>query len=145
MTENRTAGLYALALVPTVAAALVVSGWVMDVSKHQAPRQPSGAGEWALNILPAFATGLLIFLVVARFVRIGQIDASSLRAHVRRSAVLYAVTFALGALLLHDGGSPDFWSLGQIVLWIWVTTVAGIVADAIAALRTRGGGTVTVP
>jgi len=62
--------LYALALVPTVVAALVVSGWVMDVSKHQAPGLPSDAGEWALNILPAFATGLLIFLIVARFVRI---------------------------------------------------------------------------
>src|SRR5512146_1993737 len=120
MTQNRAAGLYALALVPTVAVALAVSGWVMDVSKHQAPGQPSGAGEWALNILPAFATGLLIFLVVARFVRIRQIDASSLRAHVRRSVMLYAVTFVLGALLVHDGGSPDFWSLGQIVLWIWV-------------------------
>jgi hypothetical protein len=139
MTQNRAAGLYALALVPTVVAALAVSGWVMDVSKHQAPGLPSGAGEWALNILPAFATGLLIFLIVARFVRIRSLDGTSLRAHVRRSAALYVVTFGLGALLLHDGGSPDFWSLGQIVLWTWVTSLAGVAADAITELVARPG------
>ena len=137
MTQNRAAGLYALALVPTVGAALAVSGWVMDVSKHQAPGLPSGAGEWALNILPAFATGLLTFLIVARLVRIRPLEGTSLRAHVRRSAVLYVVTFGLGALLLHDGGSPDFWSMGQIVLWTWVTSAAGVVADAITVLVAR--------
>ena len=145
MTQNRAAGLYTLALVPTVIASLAVSGWVMDVSKHQAPGLPSGPGEWALNILPAFATGLLIFLIVARFVRIRPLDGTSLRAHVRRSTALYVVTLGLGALLLHDGGSPDFWSLGQIVLWIWVTAVGGVVADAITELLQRGRAVVTGP
>jgi hypothetical protein len=42
VTESRAAGLYALALVPAGGVALAVSGWVMDLSKHQAPGLPSG-------------------------------------------------------------------------------------------------------
>jgi hypothetical protein len=43
--------------------------------------------------------------------------------------VLYVVALGLGVILLHDAPSPDFWSLGQLVLWPWLAAVAGIVAD----------------
>jgi hypothetical protein len=68
VTEVRVAALYTVALVPAGGLALALSGWVMDLSKHQAPELPSGVDGWALNIVPAFATGLLVFLALARFV-----------------------------------------------------------------------------
>jgi len=38
---------------------------------------------------------------------------------------------------LHDGPRPEFWSFGQLVLWLWVASVAGIVADGSAVRSCR--------
>ncbi|MGH7517088.1 MAG: hypothetical protein ACREOC_06420 [Gemmatimonadales bacterium] len=141
MTEHRVAGLYALALVPVGGVALAVSGWVMDLSTHQAPGLPSGVDGWALNLLPASAVGLLGYLALARFVGDGCPGGHWLRGHTRRSAALYLVALGLGVLLLHDGRSPDFWSLGQLVLWVWLAAVGGIVADGLIVLHRRRGAT----
>jgi hypothetical protein len=128
VTDGRVAAIYALALVPAGGLAVAASAWVMDLSK-QPLGQPSGLDGWALNIVPALTAGLLVYLGLARVVgartRIGR----SLGGHVRRTAVLYVVALGLGAILLHDAPSPDFWSLGQLVLWPWLAAVAGIVAD----------------
>jgi hypothetical protein len=108
VTDRRAAGLYAVTLVPAAGAAVALSGWVMDLSTNQAPGMPSGLDGWALNIVPALAAGLLMFLVLARFVHARLTGAQSLARHVRRSASSYLVALGLGALLLHDGRSPDF-------------------------------------
>lgn len=144
MTERRITGLYALAFVPLGGAALAVSGWVMDLSMHQAPGLPSGVDGWALNIVPAFAVGLLGYLALAHFVGAGRSGGSALRGHARRSAALYLVALGLGVLLLHDARSPDFWSMGQLVLWLWLAAAAGIVADGLAVLHRRRRASTTV-
>jgi hypothetical protein len=130
VSDRQAAGLYALALLPAAVLAFAASGWVMDATGHGAPGQPSGLGAWALNVLPPLAAGFAVYLPVARFVRARRVGPSSLGAHVRRSAVLYALALALGVLLLHDARRPEFWSLGQLVLWLWLVPVAGIAADA---------------
>jgi hypothetical protein len=138
VTDRQAAGLYALALLPAGGLALAASGWVMDLTNHQAPGRPSGVVAWTLNVVPALAIGLLVYLGVARFVRARRVGASSVVSHLRRSAALYVAALSLGALLLHDAGSPDFWSLGQLVLWSWLVPVAGVAADAWTLLRPRG-------
>lgn len=118
MTESRAAGLYALVFLPAGAVALALSGWVMDLSTRQAPRAPSGIEGWTLNVVPALATGLLVYFALGVFVGAGYATRPWFAGHARRSAVLYLVAVGLGALLLHDAGSPDFWSFGQLVLWV---------------------------
>lgn len=80
---------------------------------------------------------LLVYLGLARVfaARLGR--GRSLGGHLKRSAVLYVVALGLGALLLHDAPSPDFWSLGQLVLWPWLAAVAGIVADVSSGASRR--------
>ena len=134
MTQNRATILYALTLLPVGAVAVALSGWVMNISGNQAPRAPSGLGGWALNIVPALATGLLAYFALARFVDVTSSGSPSFAAHAKRSAVLYVVALGLGVVMLHDAGSQDFWSLGQLVLWLWLAAVGGIVADALAYL-----------
>ena len=138
MTDRRVAGLYALALLPAGGLALAASGWVMDLTMHQAPGRPSGLVGWALNALPALAAGLLVYLPLARFVRAGRVGTGSLGGHVRRCAALYAAALAIGVPLAHDASRPDFWSLGQLALWSWLVPVAGIAADAWTARRRSG-------
>lgn len=135
MTDGRAAGLYALALLPAVALALAAGGFAMDLAKRGVPGRPSGAAGWALNVLPALAAGLLVYLPLARFVQGRCEGASPLGGHVRRCAALYLVAVGLGAPLLHDAGRPEFWSFGQLALWSWLVPVAGIAADAVAAAR----------
>jgi hypothetical protein len=109
----------------------------MDLSKLSVPGLPSGAGGWSLNVVPSFAVGLLAYLALARFVDAGSAGGHRLRGHARRCAALYLVALGLGVVLLHDGSSPDFWSLGQLVLWLWLVAVAGIVGDGLAVLHGR--------
>ena len=134
MTDRRAAVLYAAALVPTAGAAVALSAWVMDLSKNQASGMPSGLDGWALNVVPALAAGLLVYLILAHFVHARLTGAHSFGRHVRRSGALYFVALGLGVLLLHDGPSPDFWTFGQLVLWPWLVAVAGIAADALAPM-----------
>lgn len=137
MTQNRATILYALSLLPVGAVAVALSGWVMNISGNQAPRTPSGLAGWALNIVPALATGLLAYFGLARFAGAARSGSSSFAAHAKRTAVLYLVALGLGVVMLHDAGSPDFWSLGQLVLWLWLVAVGGIVADAFTVLQTK--------
>jgi hypothetical protein len=51
--------------------------------------------------------------------------------------VLYLVAIGLGAVMLHDARSQDFWSFGQFVLWLWLVAIGGIVADALAVLKAK--------
>jgi hypothetical protein len=134
MTDRRAAAVYALVLLPTWFATLAVGGWVMDVWK-QTPRLPSGVFGWAINILPASLIGLLVYLALGFVMRPSRPGLHPFAVHARRSAPLYAVALALGALILHDAGSPEFWSFGQLALWIWLATVAGIIADGLTVLR----------
>ena len=135
MTDRRVFALYAVALVPAGGLAVALSAWVMDLSRNQAPRMPSGLNGWALNVIPAFGAGLLMYLILARVVHARLTGTSSFVGHVRRSASLYLLALVLGVVLLHDGPSPDFWSFGQLVLWPWLVAVAGIVADGLTALH----------
>ncbi len=137
MTDNRAAGVYALAFVPIGGAAVALSGWLMDLTSQQSSRAPAGVSAWAANIVPALVVGLLGYFALARFVGARLDDGRTFAAHARRSAALYLVAVVLGAVLLHDAGSQDFWSLGQLVLWPWLTAVAGIVADAVTMLQRR--------
>jgi hypothetical protein len=137
MTRNRATVFYALAFLPVSAVAVALSGWVMNISNTQAPRAPAGLDGWVLNILPAFATGLLAYLALARFVDVARSGTPSFAGHAKRSAVLYLVAIGLGAVLLHDARSQDFWSFGQFVLWFWLVAIGGIAADALTVLRTK--------
>ena len=137
MTDGRAAGLYAVSLVPASVVAVALSAWVMDLTSTHSSRMPSGLEGWTLNLVPAFAAGLAIYLILARVVHARLSGARSFASHVRRSASLYVMALGLGVLLLHDGPSQDFWSFGQLVLWPWLVAVAGIVADGLTALRAR--------
>jgi hypothetical protein len=135
VTDGRAAALYALALVPVGAAAVALSGWIMDVSHQPSAGPPSGVDGWALNVVPAFAVGLIGYWMLARYVGRRLVGGHAVSGHLRRGAVLYIVTVGLGVLMLHDAGRPEFWSFGQIVLWPWLVAVAGIFADALTVLR----------
>jgi hypothetical protein len=137
MTERHAVVLYAVTLVPAGWVAVALSAWVMDRSGNGAPRMPSGLDGWALNVVPAFAAGMVIYLILARVVHARLTGTSSVGGHVRRSAWPYLVAIGLGVLLLHDGRSPDFWSFGQLVLWPWLAAVGGIVADGLTTLQWR--------
>lgn len=137
MTDRQAAALYALALLPAGGLAFAASGWVMDVTKHGVPGRPSGVLGWAFNVVPALGAGLLVYLALARRVQARLVGQPSAAAHLRRSLVLYAVVAGLGALLLHDARKPEFWSLGQLVLWAWLVAVAGVAADAATLRRAR--------
>lgn len=144
MTDGRAAGLYAVSLVPAIGVAVALSAWVMDLSGNQVPGLPSGLDGWTLNTVPALAVGLSIYLILARVAHAGPTGTHWFGSHVRRSVSLYVVALGLGALLLHDGPSQDFWSWIQIVLWPWLVAVAGIVADGLTARRARRRQTSTV-
>ena len=131
MTNGRAAALYAAVFVPAGALAVAISGWVMDLSRQQAPRAPSGVAGWTLNIVPAFVVGLFAYFALTRFVGAVRAQAGSRSGHFLRCAALYLIVFVLGAILLHDAGSQDFWSMGQIVLWLWLVALGGIVADGL--------------
>lgn len=135
MTDGRAAGVYALALAPTAVAALAVGGLVMDLADRSAPGRPSGVGGWVLNIVPALAIGLLSYFALAHFVRPAPGAQHTPAAHARRCAALYLVALGLGVGLVHDAGSPDFWSLGQLVFWPWLVAVGGILADGLIVWR----------
>ena len=145
LPENRVAGLYALAFLPAAGAALVASGWVMDRWQRQAPGPPSDTAGWLLNVLPSLSVGLVVYLALAHALVSASPGRHSRRAHLRRSVALYVAVLGLGALLLHDGGSPDFWRFGQLVLWPWVTAVAGIVADVLTTIRRSRGAAARGP
>jgi hypothetical protein len=119
-------------------AAIAASAWVMDLSHLQAPRPAWDATGSLLNVVPSLLVGFLGYLALARWAGPAAPGRDARRAHLRRSRALYVVVLVLGVLLLHDGGSPDFWSFGQLVLWPWVTAVAGVLADGLTALRGRG-------
>jgi len=139
VTDKRVAGVYAAVFVPVAGAAIAASAWVMDLS-HRASGPGSDAAGWLLNVLPSLAVGFLAYLALGRWVVSATPDRDQRRAHLWRSVALYVVVLALGVLLLHDGGSPDFWSFGQLVLWPWVTAVAGILADGLTTMRLRRRG-----
>jgi len=130
VTNSRAAVLYAAVFVPAGALAVALSGWVMDLSMHQAPRAPSGVDGWTLNIVPPFVIGLLAYFALTRFAGAGR-QSHSFSGHFLRCAALYLIVVGLGAVLLHDAGSPDFWSMGQIVLWLCLAALGGIVADGL--------------
>ena len=117
--------------------AIAASAWVMDLTHLQAPRPAWDATGWLLNVLPSLAIGFLGYFALGRWVSPATPGRGSRGGHLRRSAALYVVVIALGVLLLHDGGSPDFWSFGQLVLWPWVTAIAGILADGLTTIRQR--------
>jgi hypothetical protein len=131
VTDSRAAALYAAVFIPAGALAVALSSWVMDLSMQQAPRAPSGVDGWTLNIVPAFVVGLLSYFALSRFAGAGRTQGRSLSRHFLRSAALYLIVVGLGAVLLHDAGSPEFWSMGQIVLWLWLAALGGIVADGL--------------
>jgi hypothetical protein len=109
----------------------------MDVSGNGSPAAPSGVNGWTLNIVPGLVIGLLTYIPLARYVGAGKAEGRSLAGHARRCATLYVVAVGLGVILLHDAGSPEFWSFGQIMLWVWFVAVAGIMADGITVMRQR--------
>ena len=121
-----------MAFVVVAVAAVAASAWVMDLAHRGGQASPSDIEGWILNIVPSLAVGLAAYLALARaMVPTGA--PRSRRGHLRRCAALYAVALGLGVPLLHDGGNPDFWRFGQLVLWPWVTALAGILGDGLMA------------
>src|SRR5262245_29932785 len=137
MTQGWAAALYALALLPSSVGALALGGLVMDLSNNSIPGRPSGLAGWLLNLLPALTVGLVAYLALGRFVRPAPEARHTLAEHAGRCSVLYVVAVGLGAGLLHDAGSADFWSLGQLVFWPWLVAVGGIAADGLTTRRRR--------
>jgi hypothetical protein len=138
LTDNGVAGVYAIAFVVVAVAAVAASAGVMDLFHRGGQGAPGDLAGWLLNLLPSLCVGAAAYLGLARAVLRGGASPRRWRRHLRRSAALYLVALGFGILLLHDGGNPDFWRFGQLVLWPWVTAVAGIAADAITAARIRG-------
>jgi hypothetical protein len=138
LTDNGVAGVYAVAFVVVAAAAVTASAGVMDLFHRGGQGAPGDLEGWLLNLVPSLCVGAAAYLVLARAVLGGDASPHPWRRHLRRSAALYVVALGLGILMLHDGGNPDFWRFGQLVLWPWVAALAGIIADAMAVARTRG-------
>lgn len=138
LTDNGVAGVYAVAFVVVAVAAVAASAGVMDLFHRGGQGAPGDLEGWLLNLLPSLGVGAAAYLGLARAALRGGASPHPWRRHLRRSAALYVVALGLGILLLHDGGNPDFWRFGQLVLWPWAAAVAGIAADAMAAARIRG-------
>lgn len=138
MTSGRAAAIYAVALVFVAGIALLVTGSLMDLA-GATPHRPAGFFQWSLNVVPPAIVGLGSYAWLSRLVARRQANGHSLANHVRRCSPLYLVAVVVGAPLIHDAPSQDFWSLGQLVLWPWLATVAGIAADASTTLGGRAG------
>ena len=137
MTNGRAAAVYSLVLPFAAGATLVIGGWLMDVF-HQIPRRPHGLDGWTLNVVPPLIVGVTVYHVLARVVGARRSSTHPVRAHVLRSVSLYAVALGLGAPIAHDIGKPEFWQFGQLVLWVWLTAVGGIVTDALWSAFSTG-------
>ena len=141
LTDGRIAAIYAAAFVVVTVAAVAVSAWVMDLTHRGGQGSPSGIEGWTANVVPSLVMGLAAYTGLARaLVPAGK--AGSRRGHLRRTVVLYGVAVLFGVLILHDGGNPDFWRFGQLVLWPWVTALGAIGGDALATLSRSGARTV---
>ena len=132
MTNGRAAAVYSLVLPFAAGATLVIGGWIMDVF-HQIPRRPHGVTGWMLNAIPPVIVGVTVYYVLARLVGARRSSTHPVRAHVLRSVSLYVVALVLGVPIVHDISKPEFWQFGQLVLWVWLTAVGGIVTDALWA------------
>ena len=137
MTDGRAAAVYTLALPFAAGATLVIGGWIMDVF-HQIPRRPHGLAGWILNVVPPLVVGVMVYYVLARVVGARRPSTHPVRAHVLRSVSLYVVALGLGVLMVHDAGKPEFWQFGQLVLWVWLTAVGGILTDALPHAYSAG-------
>jgi hypothetical protein len=138
LTDNGVAGVYVVAFVVVAVAAVAASAGVMDLFHRGGQGAPGDLQGWLLNLLPSLFVGAAAYLGLARAVVRGGASPHPWRSHLHRSAGLYVVAVGLGILLLHDGGNPDFWRFGQMVLWPWAAAVAGIAADAMVVARIRG-------
>jgi hypothetical protein len=136
MTSGRAAALYALAWIPVAAGAVIVTGTLFDLA-HYTARRPDTASEWLLNVLPPAVLGFGVYWWLSRFVCRRQPQGHSPAMHFRRMSPLYLIALPAGAVVLHDAPSQDFWGLGQLMLWPWLASVAGIAADAFTSLRGR--------
>jgi hypothetical protein len=132
---RRTGLWYALAFLPACGAALLLSGFVMDLSHRQAPAPPSDVSTWALNVLPSLTIGLIVYHVLGSLLVSKSPEHRTFSSHLRRCVPLYVIAILLGVLIAHDAPSADFWSFGQLVLWPWITALGGIFADALLAFR----------
>lgn len=140
LTDNGVAGVYALAFVVVAVAAVAASAGVMDLFHRGGQGAPGDLEGWLLNLLPSLFVGAAAYLGLARAVVRGGTSPHPWRSHLRRCAGLYLVAVGLGILLLHDGGNPDFWRFGQLVLWPWATALAGILADGVTTRASRQPG-----
>jgi len=134
------AAVYAATFVPVAGVAIVASAWVMDLSHRGGQGAPGGLEGWLLNALPPLGVGFVGYLGLGRWLVTAAPGRDPRRAHLLRCAALYVVVLLLGAVLVHDGGNPDFWRFGQLVLWPWATALAGILADGVTARASRPPG-----
>ena len=138
LTDGRISAIYAAAFVVAAVAAVAASAWVMDATHRGGQGSPSGMEGWILNVVPSLVVGLAAYLGLAHAL-IPPGTPWSWPRHLRRGVALYGVALLFGVLIVHDGSNPDFWRLGQLVLWPWVTALAGILGDGLASLRRSAG------
>jgi hypothetical protein len=136
MSSGRAAALYAIVWIVVAAGAVIVTGTLFDLL-HFTSRRPGSAGEWLLNVLPPAVLGFGVYWWLSGVVCRRQPQGRSPAMHFRRMSLLYLIAVPAGAVVLHDAPSQDFWGLGQLLLWPWLATVAGIAADAFTTLRGR--------
>jgi hypothetical protein len=133
VTTQRAAGVYAAVAIPAIVIGCMLESAAIDAI-NAFPRDTFGGWiDWPLNTIPALASGLATYAVLAEWVTRGPSTEASLRAHVTRSAALYGVFLITAVWLAIGWRSSDFWLVGQVVLWPCVTAIGGILADGVVS------------
>ena len=129
MTDLGRAGVYAAAWVPATVVATLAEGLAITaLNATSAAKSSSTALTFAINVIPAFLTALVVFLPVAYYLHRGG-GSGSVSAHLMRASILYGLVAVLAWLLVTSWRNPDFGLFAQLLLWPAVAAVAGVIAD----------------
>ena len=131
--EFLTAVAYAVAAAVTIALAIVFE-WLAFKATRQWPWRdlPSWLGL-ALNIVPSVVAGVLVYTVTAFATQQWIQGALASRWFARWMLPLLAASWLL-ILILMNWSSPDFWLIGQLLIWPFTALVAGMVAEALTTV-----------
>jgi hypothetical protein len=132
MATVRTISITVTAVVLTVVAcAFVESAAIEWVNTLPGIKDSPAWTTWAINIIPAFLTGFLLFfcLAIALLSRHGQ---SHWRRHAVRASPLYVLAATLLVIIAVSWHIPDFAFVAQFFEWPLCALAGGILGDLLA-------------
>jgi hypothetical protein len=128
--------LYLLSLVPTAFASWIVGGAAINlVNRFPSTRYSSAWMVWAVNIVPAFLAGFLIFFMVTGVSVVRR--HGDIAPHKVRAAPLYVSCGLLITYIVAAWRSPDWGFVAQLFEWPCAAFAGGIVGDLTGAAMYR--------